>query len=291
MAQPTLKSIATDKTDMYCVAYEDLAIEEGFNARFDEGEIDGLAKSIASTGLKLPLTVRMAKNDAGEVKAFITDGHRRHKAIPIAIEKYGANKAILKSIRVISENFGSNEEERTLGLIVRNSGKPLDPLEMAHVCARLISQGMKIDQIAAAAGKTQKAIRELLELNSASKEIRDAVGAGTLSTTAAKQLAAAEPAVQKRVLAKAAALAEKAEALEVTAPAGEKKPQKKERIKVSDIQKEVKGTPDMISAKSLRDLRAKVVKVQAKSGVDAWEAVIYGIDLCLGKAEIEENRF
>jgi ParB family chromosome partitioning protein len=293
MAQITLKKLATGREDLFILPYEALAFEPGFNARADEGEIEGLAKSIAQLGMLDPLRVRIGKDEEGKVKAFITDGHRRYKALPIAVEKFGAQKSILENIKVIQEEEGSNDADRTIGLLVLNSGKALEPLEQAEVFFRLKKFGWTVEKIASAAGKTQKFVHTILGLRAVPSEIREAVKTGNISATAAIELSKAEPAVQRKILNKAAVIATKGEELVSGAVVEATAPKKKVKIRIKDVQKEVKGTPDTLSTKSLKDIRDKVSKIKSKADEPSkacWDAVLYGIDLCLGE-ELNENRY
>lgn len=155
--------------DIFKVGYTELEVEEGFNIRYDYGDIDALALSIKENGVKTPL-LGYKNGD----KFVITDGHRRHKAIGRAIEM-GADPDMM--IPMMPESKGGDEHSRTLGLIIYNDGKSLTLLEEALVYKRLIDGGMKQAEIATRVGKTATHISNLIKLanspESLHKKIRE----------------------------------------------------------------------------------------------------------------------
>lgn len=294
MARITLKSLSKRTEKIFVLPYSALAEEEGFQPsnRILE-DLDELAQSIAATGQKQPMKVRMGPDG----KAYIIDGHRRYRAIRIAVDKHGADPVILKNIRVFEAEPGSNEQSRATDVIAMNLSKPLEALSQAEVFKRLIDYGMPITDIARAAGKPQSYVRQVLTLNSAPIEIRNAVKDGTLSTSAAIELAKADPKIQKKVLSKAKGTATKEDVTpsgkdRKTSKAASSKPKK--RIKVKDVQTAVRGTPDVISSKQMKDIKKKVSALKEKTNKslgDYWDAVLFGIDLCLGEQQLDEGAY
>jgi ParB/RepB/Spo0J family partition protein len=286
MAQTTLKSIAESSQNMFLIPYENLQVEDGFNVREDYGDIDELAKSLAENGQLQPLTVRLGEDK----KAVVIDGHRRMKALSIAVEKYDAKE--LKAFWCIQEKPGSNAESRIFDLFTRNSGKPLTPIEQAAAVKRLIDYNWKVADISKKIGKTRIYVNNILNLNAASKEIRDTVKNGVLSPTAAVKLSQAPKAKQESVLLKISTLC--------SDPTGENKANKtdskdgtkpKKKLSVAEIEKEVKGEATMISAKSIKDKIKLVNETIILTKNDKWKAVRYGLELALGKSEIDPKYF
>lgn len=178
-----IASIAEGRSDIHRVDPHKLFIKEGWNTRDQNDElaahIDMLAQSIAEVGVKEPLTVYWE-----EGKAYISDGHCRHKAALRAIEHY---KAELKTVPCKVEDRWASEAERVLSLIVRNSGKPLSQIEQSRVYKRLIDLGWQQGEIAKKVGLSAARISQILELQALPEPVKDMVSAGTVSAGMAVQ--------------------------------------------------------------------------------------------------------
>ncbi|MHA1972826.1 MAG: ParB/RepB/Spo0J family partition protein [Candidatus Hodarchaeales archaeon] len=141
--------------------------EKGFNVRskYDKDEIETLMKDIIKNGLKKPLHgKRVAKDDF-----IITDGHRRRRAILMAIEK-GHD---IKYVKFIPEAKGYSEENRILDLVTMNSGKPLNPVEEAEVFTRLNKFGWSQEVIAEHIGMTQAHVSGRMKIQDFSRYVKD----------------------------------------------------------------------------------------------------------------------
>ncbi len=149
------------RTDLLHIEPSRLKIEDGFNVRYDYGDIEGLAKSILENGVKVPLRVHKEK---GSDFYIVTDGHRRSKAIDLAV-KMGAKDLL---VPVIPEGRSVNDESRAIGMIVYNGGKPLTLLEEALVYERLVNFGWTQANIAKKVGKTATHISNCMLLCGAS---------------------------------------------------------------------------------------------------------------------------
>lgn len=271
-AQNNFRTLSKSRKDMYLIALEDITIQEGFNVREDFGDIDELALSLAENGQLQPLTIGADKN-GGPV---VIDGHRRMMAFKIAQEKYGAE---IKSAWCIPEQKGANEETRIVDLFVRNNGKPLTIIEQASVIKRLTDYNWTMSDIAKKIGKTRAYINDVLGLSSAPKEVRDVVREGLISPTAGLKLAQAPKAKQDSVLQKIQTLC--------SDTAG-----KKIKVSAADIEKEVKGEASMVSSKLIRNM-IKKIEPWATTGKhkEQWIAVLYGLELALGKKELNPSNF
>lgn len=178
-----IKEIAKGRSDIFRLAPEDLHIKPEWNSREDAdpenaAHIDMLAESIGAVGVKQPLTVYWEDG-----KAFISDGHMRYKGVIKAI----ANGAEIKTIPVQTEERASTEGDRIFSQIVRNSGKPLSPIEQAKVFQRLVAFGWTINDIATRAGLSRTRVDELLKLYAAPEAVTDLVKKGEVSATLAIQ--------------------------------------------------------------------------------------------------------
>lgn len=157
----------------WIVTPDEIEIEDGFNARFDYGNIDELKNSIIENGLKIPL--KGVKN--GE-KFILTDGHRRFKAIQLAYESGYTDIKIL-----LSPEAKQSQEERVLSMITYNSGKPFEMLEEADIYQRLSNWGWKPNEIAKKIGKSGQFVRDCLLLMTASKTMQNQIKKGFISAS------------------------------------------------------------------------------------------------------------
>lgn len=282
MAAVSLKALSEDKKDMFLIPIANLKEEEGFNVREDYGDLDELARSLAENGQLQPLTVRLSDTDK---TAILVDGHRRIRAFQIANEKYGSS---FKAAWCIQEGKGANEESRIFDLFTRNSGKPLTPIEQASAVKRLVGYNLKVADIAKKIGKTSKYVNNILALNSASKDLRDAVQGGLISTTAATLLAKAPTTKQTSIIKKIKELQ--------SDPSKAKKDAKKPVVSVADVEKEVTGSTSMVSSKGIRDTIKYVNEIIKsckgdKETKEKWEAVKYGLEIAVGKAALDPKAF
>jgi ParB/RepB/Spo0J family partition protein len=121
-------------------------------------------------------------------KFQITDGERRWRGAKIL-----AQKNVNVSLPIIREPKGYTEVDRTLDLLLTNSGKPLSMLEQAHAFARLIDQGIDEKEAAKRSGKSQTHIANCLTLLQAAPEIQAAVTSGEMAPSLAVDLVKAVP--------------------------------------------------------------------------------------------------
>lgn len=178
-----IKEIAKGRSDQYRLSPYDLNTKDGWNVRehdFNEDDTEdmALAQSIAEVGVKQALAVYWE-----EGQAFISDGHRRLAATLYAIEKLGADKDM--TVPVVAENRNADEAERVFSMIVRNSGKPLSPLEQGQVFRRLMDLGWSDAVIAKKAGISRVHVGNLIALSEAPKALTGMVRSGEISSTLA----------------------------------------------------------------------------------------------------------
>jgi ParB/RepB/Spo0J family partition protein len=183
-----ISDIALGRAGLFLISPADLRIQPGLNSRvkdFDPADEEDLAlsRSVAEYGVKQPLTIHWR-----EGAAWITDGHRRYGAVMHAI----ATGAEIKSVPVQSEGQYATEADRVFSQIVRNSGKPLQPIEQARVFKKLIDLGWHEKGIATKAGLTRQRVVDLLNLQAAPREVVAMVEAGEVSATLASQTIKAE---------------------------------------------------------------------------------------------------
>ncbi len=181
MSKEGLKGIATGRSDVYRLDPRLLHVKPGWNCRdLDteqaKAELAELAASIAQVGVKQALTVQWEDG-----KTFITDGHRRYYATMRAIE----NGAEIKTVPVQTEDRYSSEADRVFSQIVRNSGKPLLPIEQARVFKRLIDLGWTEKDIAEKSGLGRQWVTDLLGLQAAPEAVTGLVKTGQVAASLA----------------------------------------------------------------------------------------------------------
>jgi|HigsolmetaAR203D_1030402.scaffolds.fasta_scaffold13613_1 Predicted transcriptional regulators len=178
-----IKDIAKGRSDIYRVSPYDLSVKPGWNSRdpndpSNAEHIDNLARSIAEHGVKQPLTIYQEDG-----KFFVEDGHCRLEAALRAIERYGAQKDMLIPVRMGDKE--ATEQDRVLSQIIRNSGKPLSPIEMGTVFKTLRNLGMSDSEIARRSAVSRPWVSMLVDLVDMPPAITDLVRSGAISATLA----------------------------------------------------------------------------------------------------------
>lgn len=152
-----------------------LEIEEGFNTRIDYGNIEELRDSIIENGVKIPLRGCRKK---GHDKYIIMDGHRRHRAVMMAI-KEGHNIARIPFL--LEEK--KSREERLFELLLSNDGKPLTSLELGETYKRLKNYGYNATEISKKVGKSITHVIDMIGVADSEKEVKDSINKGIISAT------------------------------------------------------------------------------------------------------------
>lgn len=178
-----LKGEGITRTEIVTIEVDKLTVEPGLNLRDDLGDLNELAASVQANGILVPLRVKATLTEDG--KAIITDGHRRFKAIQVA----NRNGAAIKRVPCMVENKGTSPEDRIINQFICNSGKPLDPLEEAKGIALLVAKGWTMKEVGGKLGKSDQWVSNRLALNSAPKQVKDAVAKGGMTISAATQVA------------------------------------------------------------------------------------------------------
>jgi ParB-like chromosome segregation protein Spo0J len=267
----TVRDLAVSRKEVLCFSPDQYVIDSTFNVREDFGDLDELAKSIAENGYNPAFPMR---GYVKEGKIVLVDGHRRLKAINEYLTKYSSTP--LKSIPCVVEEKGVNEEERVLTMFQAGTGKELTTLEQAACIRKLQGYGWSIPDIAKKIAKTQIKVHQLLDLNGASKALRDAIRNQIVSTTAALKIA-------KAPLPKQEALMERLATLMNPTPTSTKK-----KVKVREVEKAVKGTPANVSGKKIVDaIKETETLIKKGDNISHWKAVRYGLRIALGEETVE----
>lgn len=183
--------IETKRDDLKKVDPRNIEIEAGFNKRVDYGDIESLARSVVEVGVIEPIE---GFKKRGEDKYVLTDGHRRHAAVMLALKYHAEGKkgfediSKIELIRLIPSS--SNIKDRLYIMAITGEGKkPLTDLEKGKMYDSLIEIGLAegkkrgevIKEICVKLGVSQATVYNVLQLNSLPEEIRTAIGKGAIS--------------------------------------------------------------------------------------------------------------
>jgi ParB family chromosome partitioning protein len=178
----TVKDLASGRSDLYKVNPLIIKEEQGWNVRQAGEELDNhirfLANSIKEEGVREPMTCYLKEDSF-----FLTNGHCRLMAVKLAISE-GSE---IETVPVRVEDRYSNESDRVLSMITRNSGKPLTQLETAEVIKRLLKFGWDMQKVAAKTGYGMQTIKNILELSMAPEDILELVKDGQVAPSLARQ--------------------------------------------------------------------------------------------------------
>lgn len=170
------------KTDYWWVDSRRLIFEDGYNQREVFGDIPGLARSIAKSGIKNPLwCYKRGEN------YVVKRGHRRTMALRI-LEKQNPGKAIIVPILLLPKGY--NPEEAILDLIIENEALPFTPWEQAKVLRELRNLGWSPDDMAERSGKSMVYVHRLLSLADAPQKLINLVREGRVTGTFAMDMIA-----------------------------------------------------------------------------------------------------
>lgn len=250
----SLKDFTEGRRDLIMVDPRKLQVKAGFNVRQDSPSylqhIAELKESIRENGIKTPLEV-FIEGDA----LYVSAGHTRLRSVMELI----AEGVEIKTIPCLPEAKGTSEVDRTLNLIVSNSGKPLEPIEQAEVFKRLLGYGWTNADIARKTGYSQSHIGNCIALAAAPEAIKDMVRNEEVSATLATEIVkeqGAQKAVETLAEAKATADGKKITKKHLRAPAAPAEPKAKEDRKATkEIGQELAFCADRLIAKLPKDRR------------------------------------
>lgn len=181
-----MRAAGAAKRDLWFVPRSKIRIIPGFNVRIKnaayEAHIRALADSISSEGFKPehPLAGYVAREGEDSV-IYLNDGHCRIEGLDLAVSE-GLDIDLLP---VVVSTKAHDLEDITVGLVRSNAGKPLESLEKAAVCKRLVGFGWDEAHIAKRLGFTENYVRDLLTLIGAPAKVRELVATDQISATAA----------------------------------------------------------------------------------------------------------
>jgi ParB/RepB/Spo0J family partition protein len=234
------------RTSAYRAIVSSITRREGWNPRFDFGEIEELAKSIKVNGLLNPLRVKRiagaAKTDALQFE--LIDGDRRLTALEQLVK---AGVEFPEGVPVIIVDKAQDDLTSLFQMFEANTGKNFLPLEEAAAYQRMRDAGLTIKQICERVSRKQVHVVATLALITADADVQDAVKDGTVNSTTAKKIAQharGDKAKQKELVAQAKQVG-------------------KDKTKKAALDKEIDATRRAKAAKT-----GKVLKMRALSDVE-----------------------
>lgn len=172
------------KTSAYLADPTAIKRREGWNVRFDFGEIEELANSIAANGFYANEPILVKRNSAGVLE--IVDGDRRLTAVELLIQR-GQWKEV--GVPVVIADRQMDDAEGYIRMFTANTGKNFLPLEEAAAYKRLADLGIKPVEIARRIGRSEAHVADRLSLLGAAPEVKEALKNGKLGSTLAENIA------------------------------------------------------------------------------------------------------
>ena len=206
----------TKRTSAYFVDPRTVARKEGFNPRFDFGEIEELAASIKTNGVLNAIRIKRVpahviddgKGKAGaQEKMFeLIDGDRRLTAIELLLSK---GHQFPEGIPAVIVDKDQDDITSLVQMFEANSGKAFLPMEEAIAYKKMQDAGLSITKICEAVSRKHVHVVATLALLQADSDVQDAVKGGTVSGTTGKKIATAargDKIKQKELIAQAKAV-------------------------------------------------------------------------------------
>lgn len=204
------------RTNAYFIDPTKVTRREGWNPRFDFGEIEALAISIKANGILNPIRVKridpQVKDDgrgptgAQEFVFELIDGDRRLTAIEQILKKDPA--AFPGGIPAVIVDKAQDDITSLIQMFEANSGKAFLPMEEAVAYQKMRDAGMTIKDICSKVGRKQVHVVEILNLLKADESVQEAAKDGSIGKTMAKKIATVakgDKVVQKTLVEKAKA--------------------------------------------------------------------------------------
>src|SRR5574341_227475 len=158
-----------------------IARDPFFNIRKEMGDLEALAADIKQNGIRVPVEIREIENPMSENILCLVDGHRRIEAI-IATESDDY------LVPVQFERKDSKPIDRLISMFVRNTGKPLEPMEECDLFQRMLAEKWRPKDIAKKIGRTVDFVQGRLDLAKATPDVKEGVRTGKISTGTARKL-------------------------------------------------------------------------------------------------------
>lgn len=186
-----LKSVASGTAEVFKLDPRILSPQDGFNARYDYGDIEALAADIEANGVLETLKVR---KEGGKI--LLVNGHRRLTAIRSLIDagrwpEDPSNPGHPMPVPCTSEGKGVSPADRIFMMLSLNTGKPFTLLEKGIAYYNIMLQDPEISgaEIARRTGETRQAVSNALQIiNHASPTLIEHIKTDRLSATCALEI-------------------------------------------------------------------------------------------------------
>lgn len=259
------------RLDMFSLRFDQIQIQDGFNARYDMGELKELGEQILSAGRILqPLKgYKDGQTPDGRPVYTISDGHRRIAAYMLVADKLPEDF----EIPLRPEPRGYTDKDRTIDLIRSNEGKPLTMLEEAIVVQRLMTEhGMTVAEVVKTIGKTKMHVSNLVTLMKAKPALHKQIRDGKVTATTVIEMLKQEPAEQVEQDVETAIAAKnkpdgkvKVSKTDVAKAATERKKNLPETSLTKQEQKENRAAAPKVIQETDRERLDKLIKVLEKA--------------------------
>lgn len=186
-AKSKLGSGLLARNSLYGVDPRRITRIEGWNPRFDFGEIAELAKSIKANGILNPIRVkRIPAGTSTDFDFVLLDGDRRFTAVELLLKE---GHEFPEGVPAVVVDKNQDDITSLVQMFEANTGKPFLPIEEAAAYKRLVDAGLSVAEVAQRIGKDATHIREMMVLLEADKSVQDAVTSGAIGKTVAKRIA------------------------------------------------------------------------------------------------------
>jgi ParB-like chromosome segregation protein Spo0J len=180
-----IKDGTIKRGDLLRAQHSDIRVEAGFNLSMDADTFETLARELAdfilAGGVIPPLLLRI--DDEGAL--FIVDGHLRHRALAIAIERT-TDLTIIERLSVVSfMPFTGNDADRLDVVFDSRKGRQLTDLERAMGYKRYAAMGLNSTEIAARRKVSRPHVESYLLLANAPIALQKLVQSGRVKVTVA----------------------------------------------------------------------------------------------------------
>lgn len=183
-----IKEGTISRGDLLRAQHADIQVEPGFNICLDPEEFERQAQALADFILAgnaiPPLLLRVASDGT----LFIVDGHLRHRALAIAIERADRHEdyKLREKLSVVSfVPFTGNDVDRLAVVFTSREGRLLSELERAMGYKRFAALGLSSAEIAERVNRSRTHVDQLLLLANANADVHQMVKAGTVSAAVA----------------------------------------------------------------------------------------------------------
>jgi ParB/RepB/Spo0J family partition protein len=181
------KTLKETNVRYFKVDPRNIEVREGFNIRTDYGDLDELAASIKSEGVKVSLKGHRKTDEKGKVipdKYVLTGGHRRLAACMLLLEQ--GNEPFRVPFSLEEKHY--TDEQRLFDMFTENDGLPLSPVEKAEGVSRLLLLGYSPTEVANKLGKDLAFVSNMQALAQAPKKLKSMINQNHVSATVAMEI-------------------------------------------------------------------------------------------------------